>query len=85
MLQELVVLWTMHPWERDARFAHYVLHKAYPFTILVELGCTRSSEELLGARRAYQALYHHSLEEDVSIHVKQDYTNVIRTTMALSF
>ncbi|KAH7677082.1 Annexin protein [Dioscorea alata] len=75
--KELVVLWTMHPWERDARFAHYVLHKAYPFTILVELGCTRSSEELLGARRAYQALYHHSLEEDVSIHVKQDYTNLL--------
>ncbi|KAJ0978848.1 hypothetical protein J5N97_014322 [Dioscorea zingiberensis] len=75
--KEVVVLWAMHPWERDARWAHYVLHKAYPFTILVELACTRSSEELLGARRAYQALFHHSLEEDVAVHVKEDYTNLL--------
>jgi len=66
----------MHPWERDARWAHHVLHKAHPFTVLVEIACTRSSEELLGARKAYHALFHHSLEEDVAYRVKESNAKV---------
>ncbi|KAL6610052.1 hypothetical protein ACP70R_034464 [Stipagrostis hirtigluma subsp. patula] len=64
--KNLVVLWAMHPWERDARLAHHVLHQAHPAAIVVEVACTRSADELLGARRAYQQLFHHSLEEDVA-------------------
>ncbi|CAM0955758.1 unnamed protein product [Alopecurus aequalis] len=64
--KNLMVLWAMHPWERDARLAHHVLHQAHPAAIIVEIACTRSAEELLGARKAYMALFHHSLEEDVS-------------------
>ncbi|ONK68880.1 uncharacterized protein A4U43_C05F17010 [Asparagus officinalis] len=67
----MVLLWAMHPWEKDARWAHYVLHKDHSFTILVEISCTRSAEELLGARKAYHSLFHHSLEEDVAYHVKE--------------
>lgn len=69
--KNVLLLWAMHPWERDARWAHHVLHKSHPFTILIEIACTRSSEELLGARKAYHALFHHSLEEDVAYHVKE--------------
>ncbi|ONK67503.1 uncharacterized protein A4U43_C05F720 [Asparagus officinalis] len=69
--KNVVLLWAMHPWERDARWAHHVLHKDHPFTILVEISCTRSSEELLGARKAYHSLFHRSLEEDVAYHVKE--------------
>ncbi|XP_072961801.1 annexin D4-like [Typha angustifolia] len=75
--KNIMVLWAMHPWERDARWAHHVLHKAYPSTIILEIACTRSSEELLGARKAYQALFHHSLEEDVAYHVKENYRNLL--------
>ncbi|OAY82056.1 annexin D4 [Ananas comosus] len=75
--KNIMVLWAMHPWERDARWAHHVLHKAHPSTIIVEIACTRSSEELLGARKAYQALFHHSLEEDVAYNVKGNYCNLL--------
>ncbi|XP_072996211.1 annexin D4-like [Typha latifolia] len=72
-----MVLWAMHPWERDARWAHHVLHKSHPFTIILEVACTRSSEDLLGARKAYQTLFHHSLEEDVAYHVKENYSKLL--------
>ncbi|XP_062215568.1 annexin D4-like isoform X2 [Phragmites australis] len=72
-----MVLWAMHPWERDARWAHHVLHKAHPPAILVEVACTRSADELLGARRAYQALYHRSLEEDVAYRAKEANANLL--------
>lgn len=68
--KNLMVLWAMHPWERDARLAHHVLHQAHPAAIVVEIACTRSAEELLGARKAYQALFHHSIEEDVAYRAK---------------
>uniref|UniRef100_A0A0A9DD31 ANNAT4 n=1 Tax=Arundo donax TaxID=35708 RepID=A0A0A9DD31_ARUDO len=75
--KNLMVLWAMHPWERDARLAHHVLHQAHPAAIVVEVACTRSAEELLGARRAYQALFHHSLEEDVAYRTRdKPYCNV---------
>ncbi|KAK2986479.1 hypothetical protein RJ640_025489, partial [Escallonia rubra] len=65
-----MVLWTMHPWERDARLAKEALRKGQQaYGVLVEIACTRSSEELLGARRAYHSLFDHSIEEDVAVHV----------------
>ncbi|KAK3032731.1 hypothetical protein RJ639_036915 [Escallonia herrerae] len=68
--QNAMVLWTMHPWERDARLAKEALKKGQQtYGVLVEIACTRSSEELLGARRAYHSLFDHSIEEDVAVHV----------------
>ncbi|KAF3448777.1 hypothetical protein FNV43_RR09490 [Rhamnella rubrinervis] len=65
-----VVLWTMHPWERDARLVKEALKKGpQAYGVIVEVACTRSSEELLGARRAYHSLFDHSVEEDVAHHV----------------
>src|SRR5207237_950748 len=74
--KDATVLWAMHPWERDARWAHHVLHDAHPPAALVEVACTRTSDELLGARRAYHALYHRSLEEDVAYRIKDANANV---------
>lgn len=74
--KNIMVLWAKHPWERDAQWAHDVLHKD-PFGIIMEIACTRSSEELLGTRKAYHALFHHSLEEDVAYHVKENYCNLL--------
>ncbi|KAG2627923.1 hypothetical protein PVAP13_3KG265641 [Panicum virgatum] len=76
--KNLMVLWAMHPWERDARLAHHVLHQGHPAAVAVEVACTRSADELLGARRAYQALYHHSLEEDVAYRARdKPYCNLL--------
>ncbi|KAK7283914.1 hypothetical protein RIF29_13663 [Crotalaria pallida] len=65
-----VVLWAMHPWERDARLVKEALKKgSNAYGVLVEIACTRSSEELLGARKAYHSLFEHSIEEDVASHI----------------
>ncbi|CAJ2657424.1 unnamed protein product [Trifolium pratense] len=65
-----VVLWSMHPWERDARLAKEALKKGpSSYGVLIEIACTRSSEELLGARKAYHSLFDHSIEEDVASHI----------------
>lgn len=84
-VQNLMVMWAMHPWERDARLAHHVLHQAHPAAIVVEIACTRTAEELLGARKAYQALFHHSLEEDVAYRARdKPYCGVSNSTNTLS-
>eukprot|EP00261_Vitis_vinifera_P032259 XP_019073502.1 PREDICTED: annexin D4-like [Vitis vinifera] len=69
--QDVVVQWTMHPWERDARMARKALDEGpQTYGLLIELACTRSSDELLGARKAYQSLYSESIEEDVTSRVE---------------
>nr|XP_043611360.1 annexin D4 [Erigeron canadensis] len=68
-----VVLWTMHPWERDARLMNdALLDGPKSYNVIVEIACTRSSEELLGARRAYHSLFERSIEEDVASYVTTD-------------
>ncbi|KAK2636903.1 hypothetical protein Ddye_031695 [Dipteronia dyeriana] len=65
-----LVLWAMHPWERDARLIKEALIKGpQAYGVIVEVACTRSSDELLGARKAYHSLFDHSIEEDVASHV----------------
>ncbi|PIN02993.1 Annexin [Handroanthus impetiginosus] len=68
-LKDAIVLWTMHPWERDARLLKESLYRGPQYNVLIEIACTRSSEELLGARRAYHSLFDRSIEEDVAFHV----------------
>ncbi|KAJ3676251.1 hypothetical protein LUZ60_003663 [Juncus effusus] len=74
---QIAVLWAMHPYERDARWAHQVLHKGHPTIALVEIACTQSADDLLGVRKAYQMLFHHSLEEDVAYQVKDNSCNLL--------
>ncbi|KAL5570549.1 hypothetical protein UlMin_027124 [Ulmus minor] len=40
------------------------------YAVLVEIACSRSSEELLGARKAYHSLFDQSIEEDASLNIK---------------
>lgn len=65
-----VVLWAMHPWERDARFLKEALTGREASNVIIEIACTRSADELLGARKAYHSLFDHSIEEDVASHVR---------------
>ncbi|KAJ8529408.1 hypothetical protein K7X08_036243 [Anisodus acutangulus] len=70
-LKDAVVLYTMHPWERDARlFKEALLLQVPKHDVLIETACTRSSEDLLGARKAYHSLFEHSIEEDIAHHIK---------------
>lgn len=61
----------MHPWERDARLLKKALKKgAQQYHVIVEIACTRTSDQLLGARKAYHSLYDRSIEEDLAANVK---------------
>ncbi|KAK6271475.1 hypothetical protein POUND7_008573 [Theobroma cacao] len=69
--KDAVVLSLMHPWERDARLLKKALKKGpQQYGIIVEIACTRSSEQLLGARKAYHSLFERSIEEDLAAHIK---------------
>ncbi|KDP40510.1 hypothetical protein JCGZ_24509 [Jatropha curcas] len=68
--ENALVLWAMHPWERDARLIYESLKEGpQSYGVIVEIACTRSSEDLLGARKAYHSLFDHSIEEHVAAHV----------------
>ena len=64
------MLWAMHPWERDARFLKEALTGREASNVIIEIACTRSADELLGARKAYHSLFDHSIEEDVASNVR---------------
>ncbi|XVF24404.1 hypothetical protein REPUB_Repub13aG0124900 [Reevesia pubescens] len=69
--RDAVVLSLLHPWERDARLIKKAMKKGPKhYSVIVEIACTRSSDELLGARKAYHSLFDHSIEEDLATHIK---------------
>ncbi|GMI70176.1 ANNEXIN 8, annexin 8 [Hibiscus trionum] len=71
--EKAVYRWILDPADRDAVLAHVELRKSSDeHPVLVEISCTRSSEELLSIRRAYHARYKRSLEEDVYDNTKGD-------------
>ncbi|XP_039002882.1 annexin-like protein RJ4 [Hibiscus syriacus] len=71
--ERAVYRWILEPADRDAVLANVAIKKLSPDNhVIAEISCTRSPEELLAVRRAYQARYKHSLEEDVAAHTKGD-------------
>ncbi|GAB4827406.1 hypothetical protein Ancab_034291 [Ancistrocladus abbreviatus] len=69
--ERAVYRWMLDPLDRDAVLANVAIKKG-DYRVIVELSCIPSSEELLALRRAYQARYKHSLEEDVASHTTGD-------------
>ncbi|KAK8643235.1 hypothetical protein V6N13_012540 [Hibiscus sabdariffa] len=68
--KDVVVLSLMHPWERDARLLKKALKKGpQQYNVIIEIVCTRSSDQLLGARKAYHSLFDQSIEEDLASHI----------------
>lgn len=61
----------LDPCDREAVIAYDALKKA-DYQVIIELSCIGSSEEFLAIKRAYQARYKHSLEEDVASHFLGD-------------
>ncbi|KAG6479081.1 annexin D7-like [Zingiber officinale] len=77
--ERAVVLWTMDPEERDAQLANEAVRKWSQSNLLVllEIGCTRRSEDLYQVRRAYHERYKLSLEEDVAAHTSGDFRKLL--------
>ncbi|KAK7321177.1 hypothetical protein VNO77_31540 [Canavalia gladiata] len=76
--ERLVHLWTLDLAERDAFLANEATKKwTSSNQVLVEIACTKSSDQLLYARKAYHALYKKSLEEDVAHHTTGDFRKLL--------
>ncbi|XP_062099344.1 annexin D2-like [Humulus lupulus] len=71
--ERALLLWTFEPAERDA-FLTYESTKMFTSNqwVLVEIGTTRSTHELILVRKAYHARYKKSMEEDVAHHTHGD-------------
>lgn len=69
--ERAVYRWMLDPLDREAVLANVALKKA-DFRVIIELSSIPSAEELLAFKRAYQARYKHSLEEDVASHFSGD-------------
>lgn len=76
--ERVVLLWTYEPAERDAYLANEATKRwTSSNQVLMEIACTRTSDELLLARRAYHARYKKSLEEDVAHHTTGDFRKLL--------
>lgn len=69
--ERAVYRWMLDPLDREAVMANVAL-KNSDYQTIIELSCLPSADELLGLKRAYQARYKHSLEEDVASHFSGD-------------
>ncbi|KAH7864264.1 hypothetical protein Vadar_027638 [Vaccinium darrowii] len=71
--ERAVYRWMLDPADRDAVLANVAIKQSIiDFRVIVELSCIYSPEELLAVKRAYQARYHHSLEEDLAARTSGD-------------
>ncbi|KAK3019875.1 hypothetical protein RJ639_004183 [Escallonia herrerae] len=76
--ERIVLLWTLDPSERDAFLANEATKRwTSSNQVLVEIACTRSSQELLLARQAYHTRFKKSLEEDVAYHTTGDFRKLL--------
>ncbi|RRT48910.1 hypothetical protein B296_00052730 [Ensete ventricosum] len=72
--QRAVLLWVMDAAERDAVLANEVVRKWSPGNrVLIEIAVARTADQLFAAKRAYQARFKRSLEEDVAAHTNGDF------------
>ncbi|KAL2898235.1 Annexin-like protein RJ4 [Bienertia sinuspersici] len=62
--ERAVYRWMLDPMDREAVLVNVALKKA-DYRVIIELSCIPSTEEVLAIKRAYQARYKHSLEEDL--------------------
>ncbi|KAM0951074.1 putative annexin [Dioscorea sansibarensis] len=70
--EKAVYRWMFNPIEREAVLANIALKKSVDHPVIIEIACVNSPADLLVIKQAYQALYEHSLEEDVAARTSGD-------------
>ncbi|XP_010269245.1 PREDICTED: annexin D2-like [Nelumbo nucifera] len=76
--EKAVLMWTLDPAERDAFFANEATRRWTSNNwVLLEIACTRTSQELFLVRQAYHARFKRSLEEDVAYHTTGDFRKLL--------
>lgn len=72
-----MLLWTPVPAARDAFLANEATKMLTANKLVImEIACTRSSNDLFLVRQAYHARYKKSLEEDIAHHTTGDFRKV---------
>ena len=76
--ERLITLWTLESAERDAKLVNEATKRwTKSNQVLVEIACTRSSEQLFSVKKAYHVLFKKSLEEDVAHHTSGDFRKLL--------
>ncbi|KAM7472635.1 hypothetical protein LguiA_010818 [Lonicera macranthoides] len=71
--EKAVCQWTLEPAERDAvLLKDAITHTIPDYSVIIEISCIRSPQELLAVKNAYQHLFKHSLEEDLAARTTAD-------------
>lgn len=66
-LQKAMCLWVLDPVDREAVLVNQALNKRIPdYNVVIEITCTKTPEEVLTVKRAYQLRFKRALEEDVA-------------------
>ncbi len=71
--EKAIYRWMLDPADRDAVLANVAIRDGgSDYSVIIELACINTPDELLAVKRAYQARYKHSLEEDVAANAPSD-------------
>ncbi|XP_057502646.1 annexin-like protein RJ4 [Actinidia eriantha] len=71
--EKAVFRWVLDPADRDAVLANVAMKQSkVDYHVIIELSCIYSPEELLAVKRAYQARFKRSMEEDLASHTSGD-------------
>lgn len=70
-----MLLWTLHPAERDALLANEAIRKLKHFVVL-EIACSRTPRDLFLVKEEYHARFKRSIEEDVAQYTTGDFRRV---------
>ncbi|CAI9299020.1 unnamed protein product [Lactuca saligna] len=68
VFKNALVMYSQHPFERDARLLHVALNDLENFhqkKVVVELMCTRTLPEIVGFSMAYDAIFRTNFKEDL--------------------
>ncbi|KAA0031488.1 hypothetical protein IC582_000263 [Cucumis melo] len=74
--ERAVLLWTLHPAERDALLANEAIRKLKHFVVL-EIACSRTPRDLFLVKEEYHARFKRSIEEDVAQYTTGDFRRLL--------
>ncbi|KMZ64931.1 Annexin [Zostera marina] len=70
--EKAVYRWVFDPLEREAIIVNVAVKQKIDYRVIVETACVNTPDELLAVKKAYQARFKHSMEEDIATHSTGD-------------
>ncbi|XP_042481384.1 annexin-like protein RJ4 isoform X3 [Macadamia integrifolia] len=76
--EKAVYRWMLEPADRDAVLANVALRNVtQDYRVIIEIACVDSPHELFAVKQAYHLRYKRSLEEDVALHTKGHFRQLL--------